>query len=125
MGGSENKSIKPRSKVDRSAMTMASKCRCVLLFLAPVFLVSVSLAVDLKEACSTTPYPELCVAVLSANPESKAAADARGLALIAIRTAGKMADDASSAVDVELRANPGVIDALVDKPPFVPVLEGL
>jgi hypothetical protein len=116
MAGSENKRIKPKRKVDRSVMiTMASKCRCILLFFAPVFLVSVSLAVDLKEACSTTPYPEVCVAVLSTNPESKAAADARGLALIAIRTAGKMAVDASTAVDVELRANPGVIDTTTMK----------
>jgi hypothetical protein len=51
MAGSENKRIKPKRKVDRSVMiTMASKCRCILLFFAPVFLVSVSLAVDLKEA---------------------------------------------------------------------------
>ena len=83
-------------------MTMASTAGRILL----LFLVSVSLAaaVDLKESCSTTRYPELCVSVLSTNPASKTA-DARGLALIAIRTAAKMGADANAAVEDEIRAN--------------------
>ena len=81
---------------------MASMARRILL----LFLVSFSLAtaVDLKESCSTTRYPELCVSVLSANPASKTA-DTRGLALIAIRTAAKMAEDAKAAVEAEIEAN--------------------
>lgn len=77
-------------------------------FFLLLFVVCVSLAadgaVDLKESCSTTRYPELCVSVLSANPASKMA-DTRGLALIAIRTAAKMAEEANKAVHDELEAN--------------------
>jgi hypothetical protein len=72
--------------------------RAILLLL---FLAAADGAVDrLKYACGRTPHPELCVSVLSAAPESRTA-DARGLALLAIRAAAKMAASAAAAADAE------------------------
>jgi hypothetical protein len=74
--------------------------RAILLLLFLAAAADGAVVDSLRYACGRTPHPDLCVSVLSAVPESRSA-DARGLAVLAIRAAAKMAASAAAAADAE------------------------
>ncbi|XP_062209060.1 uncharacterized protein LOC133910829 [Phragmites australis] len=58
--------------------------------------------VDLKEACATTPHPDVCMTVLQACPDSKDATSPRALAEVAIRAASNVGAAAGTFARAEL-----------------------